>query len=119
MRTIPSTLAAPLLAALVAAGAGATPAMAPQDLALGNPAAIVDLSTPEGLRLVSGQWRYADARIVRAEGRAPGPDLKPSGRPLKTLEIAPRAGAARFDDSGWPVIDDLERRRGKGKLSFG
>ena len=119
MRTVASILATLLPVVFVGAGASAKPAIAPQDLALGNPAAIVDLSTPEGLRLVSGQWKYADARIVRAEGRAPGADLKPSGRPVKTLDIVPRAGAAGFDDSSWPVIGDLEQRRGKGKLSFG
>ncbi len=86
-----------------------------------RPEAIVDLRTPEGARLVRGEWRYRDAQIVQVDFRAPGPDLKPSGAPNRTYDISPHAGGADFDDSGWPVIDPaaLEARRSPGRLSFG
>src|SRR5438105_1919805 len=109
------------LVALSALGAVAAPASAPQDLFSGNPSAIVDLSAREGLALVSGEWRYSDARVVPVDARAPGADLRPSGKPIKSLDVVPRAGLAGFDDSKWPVIapESLEQRRGNGKLSFG
>ncbi len=86
----------------------------------GRPNAVVDLRTPEGVRLVKGQWRYSDTRIVAADFNAPGPDLKPSGKPLKTFDYTPKAGAADFDDSRWEIIEpaSLENRRSTGKLCF-
>lgn len=86
----------------------------------GRPAAIVDLRTAEGVRLVNGQWRYSDAAIVDAGFKAPGPDHKPSGSPIRTHDITPRAGAMNFDDSRWQVIapEALEARRSTGKLAF-
>jgi gluconolactonase len=52
--------------------------------------------------------------------RAPGPDLRPSGTPIRTHDIEPKAGAATFDDAGWEVIapTSLDARRGTGRLSF-
>jgi gluconolactonase len=81
---------------------------------------IVDLRTPEGVRRVSGEWRYSDAQIVEAAHSYAGLDLKPSGAPSKTHDISPKAGAANFNDSSWPVIDPstLGDRRGPGKLSY-
>ena len=116
-RTLSSLLAAAALLALTTtAGAGPRP-LAPVD---GRPDAIVDLTTRDGVALVQGQWRYADTRIVETDFRAPGPDLRASGPPIKTYDYAPHAGVVDFDDSGWPVIpaDTLEARRGTGKLSF-
>ncbi len=51
---------------------------------------------------------------------APGPDLRPSGAPIKTYDYTPHAGARDFDDSAWAVLDPttLEGRRGTGRLSF-
>lgn len=85
-----------------------------------RPAAVVDLRTTEGVRLVQGQWRYRDAQIVEVDHRAPGPDLKPSGGPIRTHDIEPKAGATDFNDSGWEAIEatSLEGRRGTGRLSF-
>ena len=107
------------------------PARAPADPPLGRPDAIVDLATPEGAALVGATWRVHDADLVTVDGRAPGPDLKPSGRRLRTRDIAPHAEGATFDDSGWPVVSlgapgaasapalpALEQRRGTGRVSF-
>jgi gluconolactonase len=86
-----------------------------------RPAAVVDLRTDQGVRLVNGQWRYHDADIGAADFNAPGKDLKPTGKPIKTFELGPKAWTAGFDDSGWPVIApaSLESRRTNGRLSFG
>ena len=102
---------------LAAPGFGAPRALGALD---GRPDAIVDLRTAEGVKLVHGQWRYSDTRIVEADFRAPGADLKPSGPPIKTYDYTPHAGAADFDDSGWVAIDAaaLDGRRGTGRLSF-
>ena len=59
------------------------------DIFPGRPDAVVDLATREGAALVKGQWRYRDARIVETDFRAPGPDLRPSGPPLKTHDVTP------------------------------
>ena len=105
-------------AALVVAPLGA---QVTRDVPAGNPMAVVDLATTEGAALVGATWRYRDANIVEAAHRAPGPDLKPSGPPNRTFDIAPQAGAAAFDDTGWEVIpaSSLEQRRSSGRLSFG
>jgi gluconolactonase len=91
-----------------------------QDPPIGKPDAVIDLRTAEGVRLVKGQWRYSDTKIVEADFRAPGPDLAPSGKPIKTYDVSPHAGAADFDDSQWEMIDAtaLEGRRSTGKLCF-
>jgi gluconolactonase len=86
----------------------------------GRPDGVIDLTTAEGTALVQGQWRYADTRIIETDFRAPGPDLKPSGAPIKAYDYAPHAGAADFDDSAWSVIAPnlLEGRRSNGRLAF-
>ena len=91
------------------------------DVPAGRPVAIVDLATREGAQLVAGQWRYADAKIIEVDHRAPGPDLKPSGAPTRTYDVTPKAGAADFNDAAWEPIDasSLEKRRSGGRLSFG
>jgi len=90
------------------------------DAPAGRPAAIVNLATDAGMRLVKGQWRYSDVKIVEIEHRAPGLDLRPSGPPNRTNDISPHAGAADFDDSAWAVLpaSQLEARKGNGRLSF-
>jgi gluconolactonase len=86
-----------------------------------RPDAIVNLATDEGVAMVRGQWRYSDARIVEVEHRSPGPDLRPSGPPNRTFDIAPHAGAEDFNDASWEAIPPtaLEARRTNGRLSFG
>jgi gluconolactonase len=113
-----SVLAAAALAAAVVPSARAqVTADAPVS---GRPVAIVDLRTDEGVALVKGQWRFAPARVVDAENRDPGPDLRASGAPNRTLDISPHAGAADFDDAAWEALAPaaLEQRRTNGKLSF-
>jgi len=85
-----------------------------------RPDAIVDLRSRAGADLVKATWKFREARVVPGTNRAPGLDLRPSGAPVKTLELEPRAGAADFDDRGWEVVDPpaLEARRGNGKVSF-
>ena len=84
------------------------------------PLAVVDLGTPEGVALVQGQWRYSDARIVETDFFAPGPEGQPTGGMIRALDIAPRAGGARFDDSKWEAFDapDIMKRRTHGRLAF-
>jgi len=83
--------------------------------------AIVDLRTRGGAELVKASWRFHEAHIVPGTNKAPGPDLRASGAPVKTQDLEPHAGAVDFDDRGWEVVDppDLEARRGNGKVSFG
>lgn len=90
------------------------------DAPTGNPVAIIDLATREGTQLARGTWRYSDARIVEIESRGPGSDLRPSGTPLRTHDIEPKAGVVDFDDSTWEVIDptSLQARRCSGRLCF-
>jgi gluconolactonase len=118
MRAVSRSL---LTAALTAVHAGAADLpRAPQDPPHGRPDAVVDLGSHEGVGLLKAQWRYGDARIVEIESRGVGPDLKPTGAPLRTYDYTPKAGAADFDDSAWEVIDPttLDRRRSTGRVSF-
>jgi gluconolactonase len=91
-----------------------------QDPPVGRPDAVIDLASHEGVRLVSGQWRYHDVKIDEADSRAVGPDLKPSGAPIRTYDYAPHAGPADFDDSQWEAIDatTLDQRRATAKVCF-
>ena len=86
----------------------------------GRPDATIDLRTRDGVQLVKGDWRYSDVKIIEVDSKGPGPDLKPSGAPVKTYDYAPHAGAADFSDSNWSVINPatLDARRGNGKVSF-
>jgi gluconolactonase len=95
--------------------------VAPHDPPVGLPAAVLDLGSAESLALVSGSWRYADAKLSEVAGRDVGADLKASGRPNRTFDYTPKAQAREFDDAAWPVIEPgtLDQRRGHGKLSFG
>jgi gluconolactonase len=90
------------------------------DVPGGLPRAVADLRTAEGARLVGATWRYHDAAIVPVAHRDAGPDLRASGPPNRTHDIAPQAGAADFDDSDWEVLapSELERRRSSGRLAF-
>lgn len=91
-----------------------------QDPPFGRPDAVVDLASRDGAQLVNGQWRYRDVKIVEADSKAVGPDLKPSGAPIKSYDYEPHAGPADFDDSKWEAIDPttLDQRRSTAKVCF-
>jgi gluconolactonase len=118
-------LIAALASALAAAQGGpAQPGAAPLSLSSplpivapsGTPAHAVDLMTTDGAALLNAQWRYMDVKLVEAPPRQGAPPN------YKTAwDVQPRAGAADFDDSGWPVIEPkaLNERRGGGRLFMG
>jgi gluconolactonase len=91
-----------------------------QDPPFGRPDAVVDLASRDGAQLVQGQWRYHDVKIIDADSRSVGPDLKPSGAPTRTYDYSPHAGVANFDDSAWETIDatTLDQRRSTAKVCF-
>jgi gluconolactonase len=91
-----------------------------QDPPFGRPDAVIDLGSREGTQLVNGQWLYHDVKIVDADSNAVGPDLKPSGGPIKSYDYTPHAGVADFDDSQWEAIDatTLDQRRSTAKVCF-
>src|SRR5215813_15105353 len=93
---------------------------AAQSAPYGRPDATIDLRTKEGTQLVQGTWRYSDVKIVEVDAKGPGPDLKPSGAPIRTYDYEPHAGSANFDDSHWQVLDPatLDARRAGGKVCF-
>src|SRR6266704_2153278 len=115
MRSALPTLGLVLLFSSVRAEAQTT-----QDPPVGRPDAVIDLASREGVQLVNGQWRYHDVKIEDADSRAVGPDLKPSGDPIKTYDYAPYAGAADFNDSQWEAIDatTLDQQRSTAKVCF-
>ena len=86
----------------------------------GQPEAAIDLTSPNGVALIKGDWRYSDTRIVEVDFRGPGPDKQPTGAPVKTYDYTPHAGGADFDDRKWEVISPtaLDQRRGNGRLGF-
>lgn len=83
-------------------------------------AASFDLLTDAGVAAVAGEWRVAEARLVPVDFRRAGADGQPGVEPSSTFEIAPKAGAAGFDDSTWPVVAPaaLAERIGPGMVSF-
>jgi gluconolactonase len=89
-------------------------------LPAGEPAARIDLATAQGVARVGGTWRAQPARLVEVEHRAPGPDGQPTGAPVLTQAIEPRAGGVEFDDSDWERVapEALVARRGHGRISF-
>lgn len=113
-------LALAMLVSLAAGSAGAGIPPAPVDPPSGRPDAVVDLATSEGVRLVQGQWRYGDTRVVEVDFQAAGPEGQPTGAPVRTYDVVPHAGWAGFDDSAWPVLapEGLSQRRANGRLCF-
>src|SRR5687768_15894001 len=86
----------------------------------GTTAAAIDLQTAAGVRLVKGEWRYSDTKIVEVDFTGPGADGQPTGSPVKTYDYTPHAGGTDFDDSRWEAIEPtaLSKRRGYGRLGF-
>ena len=91
-----------------------------QDAPSGKPEASIDLATADGARIVNGQWKYSDTKIVETDFRSAGADNQPSGQPVKTYDYMPKAGGADFDDSLWEKVSaiELQKRRGNGRISF-
>jgi gluconolactonase len=86
----------------------------------GKPEATINLASDEGTRLVKGEWRYSDTRIIETDFRSAGADNQPTGAPVKTYDYTPKAGGLGFDDSKWEVIPatSLDKRRGNGRIWF-
>src|SRR5215470_1338091 len=108
------------VALLLALAAPRSQSQVIQDPPFGRPDAVIDLASREGVQLVNGTWRYHDVKIVDADSKALGVDLKPSGAPTKTYDYEPHAGTADFDDSQWKAIDPttLDQRRSTAKVCF-
>jgi len=89
-------------------------------LAKRKPEAAIDLASEAGVRLVKGEWRYSDTKIIEIDFKAAGADGQPGNTPNKAYDFTPHAGRADFDDSKWEVIDPttLDQRRSAGKLAF-
>ena len=64
------------------------------DAPTGQPDAVIDLATREGVDLVKGQWCYSDTKIIQVDFKAAGPDKQPTGKPIKTYGFTPHAGGA-------------------------
>jgi gluconolactonase len=90
------------------------------DIPSGKPEASIDLATADGVRLVKGEWRYSDTKIIEVDFRGPGADRQPTGSAVRTYDYAPHAGGVDFDDSKWEAIGPttLDQRRGNGRLAF-
>jgi gluconolactonase len=98
----------------------APPAKTSADVPAGKPEATIDLATEVGVRIVKGEWRYSDTKIIEVDFRGPGADKQPTGAPVKTYDYTPHAGGSEFDDSKWEAIapTTLDQRRGNGRLGF-
>lgn len=111
------------MATLVSSPASKLPG--PPELLPGKPDAIVDLQADEGVELVGGRWRYADARVEEidfVELAGPGAEdpLGPGDVPNRTYDVVPHAEGVDYDDSGWRVLAprDTMLRLGDGRVSF-
>jgi gluconolactonase len=95
----------------------------PPELLPGRPDALIDLQTEEGLSLVGGEWRYADARVEEIEFVEVGSETDPLGpgdRPNRTYDVLPHAEARDFDDSTWRILapEETMRRLATGRVCF-
>jgi gluconolactonase len=84
------------------------------------PEAIIDLATGEGVRIVKGEWRYSDTKIVEVDFTAADANGQPGDKSNKAYDFSPHAGAVDFDDAKWEVIPPatLDQRRSAGRLAF-
>ncbi|MGH7454159.1 MAG: hypothetical protein ACRENG_22590, partial [bacterium] len=44
------------------------------DTPKGQPEATINLASAEGVKLVKGEWRYSDTKIIEIDFKGPGPD---------------------------------------------
>jgi gluconolactonase len=105
--------------------ASAAPVPGPSELLPGRPDAIVDLQTDEGVGLVGGTWRYADARVraidfVDVAGPGAPDPLGPGTVRNQTYDVVPRAQAPDYPDGHWEVLapPDTRRRLSQGRVCF-
>ena len=93
----------------------APPPPAPQMPPSLPPTYVVDLMTAQGSQAFGAQWRTTEAKIIETK---PIPGAMPEYK--TTYDITPKAGAANFDDSKWPMIEskDLAARRSGGHVAF-
>jgi len=108
------------LLAVIAIAALASITLAQDVAPTTKPNATINLATDEGTKLVKGEWRYSDTKIVEVDFKSPGADKQPTGTPNRTYDYTPKAGGADFDDSNWEVIraSSLDARRSTGRLCF-
>jgi gluconolactonase len=95
----------------------------PPELLPGRPDAVVDLQSEEGVSLVGGQWRYADAHVEEidfVEHGSPEDPLGPGTIPNRTYDVVPHAEATDFDDSEWRLLTPAETmlRLANGRVCF-
>ena len=93
----------------------------PPELLPGRPDAVIDLQTADGVALVGGAWRYADARIEEVDFVEVGAGSRPErAAPNRTYDVVPHAEAADYDDSAWTVLapEDTRRRLAGGRVCF-
>jgi gluconolactonase len=103
-----------------------TPAAAPPgppELLPGRPDAIIDLQTSEGVALVAGQWRYADAQVQEIDFVAVGhPDdpLGPGTVPNRTYDVVPHAEGPDYNDADWRTLapHETQLRLAHGRVCF-
>jgi gluconolactonase len=97
----------------------------PPEVLPGRPEAVVDLQSDDGVALVGGEWRHAEARIdeidfvaVAGDG-APDP-LGPGEAPTRAYDVVPHAEVAGYDDSAWETLApaDTMRRLAEGRVCF-
>lgn len=97
-----------------------------RELAVYRPVSVIDLKQSSGANLVGAQWLVREAIVKPVSFQAPGPSatdplpLYPTGKTISTNNIFPNIGDAAFNDNNWQKTnaDDLEQRKGSGKLSF-
>jgi gluconolactonase len=87
----------------------------PPELLPGRPDAIVDLQSTEGVALVGGQWRYADARVEEIEFvelGSPEDPLGPGTVPNRTYDVV--------RDGAWRELapEDTMLRLANGRVCF-
>src|ERR687897_3492674 len=95
----------------------------PPELLPGRPDAVIDLQTDDGVALVGGEWRYADARVEEidfVELGSPDDPLGPGTIPNRTYDVLPHAEPADYDDSGWRVLapEETMLRLADGRVCF-
>jgi gluconolactonase len=110
-----TVVAIPLAIASISLAQAPTPPQPALMAPMVPPAHVVDLMTVPGASALGAQWRVSDVKIVEVPAiQGAMPQYK------TTYNFEPQAGAEKFDDSKWPVIEpkDLAARRSGGHVAF-